>query len=1139
MRLLLTFAFALVLLTWLPAAPLLADDDPQPPSDEAAEGPAADAPAAAEDAASRPEEEKARPLHKIYVPYHDLAKIFEKEGQGVFLPYEEFLKLWRRAHRVEPAREGAPVAAALREASYVGRVERDVVVLDAALEVEVLEDGWQSVRLDFGGAGIESATIGDRPALVVPGEKGRPILVLDGKGRRTLSLRLRVPAVRKGDRREVAFTMPPVPLSRLSLEVPGGATEVTIDPQVAFTTTPADGKTRIEAFLGPVGAIHLGWRPKAEQEPDLQPLVFAEVRHDVRLAPGVLRTETAVDLSVLRAPLTRLSLAVPSDAITLFVRGDGLRTWRRSADGTRLDLELREPVKEHWQVVLGLERPLPPLPAVVSLPLAGVENVERENGFLRLLAGEGVKAEAVETPGLRQVDTSELPKELQGVGGREAAWRFATRPGDVKVRIEALEPRVDVALGQRVTVRTEGTSLNALAALDVTRAGIFGIRIALPEGLEVSEVTVAGAAVYDDHKTSEEDGRRVLEVSFRDRLLGSATVTVTGRIPTPLGEEGDNAWTDLDAPLLEVLDADHVRGYVELRVDPSLEHREQGREGLVELDASAPVAQAPPAPRMQPSPLARRYEHHAFPIRLELGVRRRAPLITAGVETGLRLEPDRMRVNVTLRYDVRYRGVDTFRFTAPLSVADLLTLDMEGVQLLGPEPIQQEGREPDRGTWTIKLPADRMGAVPIPLEVEDVPDRPLESGAPPRRVKVPTFVPVEADGTPVPNVVQHVAIQRDPLLEVAVDTLERCEEIDPRELPASIHGDEDFLALRAYDPTWGAALLATRHDYEPIAEVVVSHMHLDTIVQGDRGTTEAYLLVRNNDRQNLALALPPGASIRALTVDGQTRTPRRAEGRVLVPLPSGLGKSEAFVVALSYDHDIRTSSLLHEETWHMDSPVPENVTADLLTWRVYLPEDREVTSTGGTLDPARPYRSWFAGLVHDLFRTFGRRAQAAQVDVEKAASGFHSPFARNYEGRVMLFYNRVGTGSVEITAAKPASSTVYRLLFFAIALGGLLLLMALARRVHLGEATVAVAAVLVVLVLLVRAGPGAAGLLNALLFGFLVAGLIRFGAASLAASRERRRARETADAQRREREAAAVAEDAAEAEGAADGGKEA
>ena len=32
---------------------------------------------------------------EIYIPFKDLKDVFEKEGQGVFVPFKEFMKLWK------------------------------------------------------------------------------------------------------------------------------------------------------------------------------------------------------------------------------------------------------------------------------------------------------------------------------------------------------------------------------------------------------------------------------------------------------------------------------------------------------------------------------------------------------------------------------------------------------------------------------------------------------------------------------------------------------------------------------------------------------------------------------------------------------------------------------------------------------------------------------------------------------------------------------------------------------------------------------------------------------------------------------------------------------------------------------------
>ena len=59
--------------------------------------PAAAAESSAPKAASdRPADREIKPLREqsIYIPYSKLRAVFEKEGRGVFLPYEKFQELW-------------------------------------------------------------------------------------------------------------------------------------------------------------------------------------------------------------------------------------------------------------------------------------------------------------------------------------------------------------------------------------------------------------------------------------------------------------------------------------------------------------------------------------------------------------------------------------------------------------------------------------------------------------------------------------------------------------------------------------------------------------------------------------------------------------------------------------------------------------------------------------------------------------------------------------------------------------------------------------------------------------------------------------------------------------------------------------
>jgi len=67
------------------------------------------------------------------------------QGQGVFLPYREFLEMWNQltAQR-ETAPEPPPTESLLTSAEYSGRVDDEVAVMDAVLSVPA---EWTSLEV--------------------------------------------------------------------------------------------------------------------------------------------------------------------------------------------------------------------------------------------------------------------------------------------------------------------------------------------------------------------------------------------------------------------------------------------------------------------------------------------------------------------------------------------------------------------------------------------------------------------------------------------------------------------------------------------------------------------------------------------------------------------------------------------------------------------------------------------------------------------------------------------------------------------------------------------------------------------------------------------------------------------------------
>jgi hypothetical protein len=120
-----------------PAPPPVAPAPPSPPPPPASPSPSDPVPTPP----TPPVAPKPPELHKIYVPFKDLQKVFEKEGQGVFVPFSEFRALWEKAYRMPDDPSRAPVPAAVRSAVYQGVADGDGIRFTAARAEVLRRDG--------------------------------------------------------------------------------------------------------------------------------------------------------------------------------------------------------------------------------------------------------------------------------------------------------------------------------------------------------------------------------------------------------------------------------------------------------------------------------------------------------------------------------------------------------------------------------------------------------------------------------------------------------------------------------------------------------------------------------------------------------------------------------------------------------------------------------------------------------------------------------------------------------------------------------------------------------------------------------------------------------------------------------------
>ncbi len=960
-------------------------------------------------------------LHKIYVPYEKLEELLGTDKERVLVPYKEFLELWKLKYGPNSTPDRPPVPFAVDAARYEGRVQNGIASFTATIEIEVFGDGWHRVPLGFSKVAFEEVLVDGKPGVLTPGKSGYH-LIMRGRGRHTIKARFVAGVVKGKEFATSAFSLPSAPLSRMTFRVPGKGTEISLKPARAHSTTDDGDDTLLLAFLGPQSSVQLRWRYQPEVVDTEPPLLFATQSQRIHVEERVLRGSAEFQLRILRTAAGTFRFTIPQGAQVLEVEGAKIRTWSFEGDKREtLRVVLHQPVLGNYTLRIGYERALT-VPGALALPPFRLANASGESGFVRVESAEGVGVRTSTLENVFQEDLSALPKSLQGKG-RALGFRFPSTPYSLGLLTERIQPLTTLKSRTRVTVERRTYALDAALTFTVERAGLFSLLIEIPDGIKLTDIGTP--ALVDSYRERTEDGKQLLEIDLKGRKIGTFVLPLRGEA------ELDLAQGELTAPLVRVRNIDRQEGTIGVYMDPAIKAAATTKN-VIPLEP-AKLQREDRFAASQPLTFAWRYRGDGASV--EFKVESRKPKVTCDVRYSLQADEARVRVRADLVYNVQFSGVEKFQFRVPKSIVETLKVTGKNVrEKPHADDAVVEGKQPTT-TYTVTLQGPTLGEVVLTAEYDAVFPAALRVNEN-RRVAIPAVFPLEIERGNT-----YVAVRKSPVIKVDGGSTDY-EQIDAAELPASIAGDDVFLALRRFDKPTAFPVDLTKHEYQPVADLVVRHTHLKTVLTGeDRATTTAFFEVLNNDRQFLALRLPEGHEVLELRVADKPEKPRIGkEGVLLVPLLTGLRKDATFRVAVAYTHPVDNGNAVSRRVRLVGPRLPaiEDQSAPvqaLLTWSVHHPSDWQVRHYGGNVTPAgadAEIGSW----LHVAIRTLGNlvkptaRATPQRDGRRLAKANFQDivPMFRERASVEALFTNGTGDAELEIAYATTTAHVVHILL---------------------------------------------------------------------------------------------------------------
>ena len=888
---------------------------------------------------------------KVYVPYEKLQGVFEKEGQGVFLPYAEFRRLWQAARQVPAGVDKAPAPYLVSTARFKGKVDSELASMQLELTVDILTDGWVEVPVGLGDVAVAKVAFaaGDAksaPLLRVVGGQYR--LLTRGKGRRVLTIDFVRQLVTKPGLNVLSFRIPASAITTLELTIPEQNMKVDVEPMLAASTEQvldADTKaTRLRAFLGSSKVVKLSWKPKTQAAAELAPVVISEQLQHIDVAEALIRHDVTFTYDIRRRGVDSFTVQLPAKFRVTAVEGANISKWDIAEAGAAQNLvvHLFSPAKGAYTLTVKMELFLQDAKTRVPLAPIVTQQVLRRTGLVAITHSRRRSVEVQGAKGLARVDTGRLPKALRGRTGA-TAWRFITADYAATLAIDTVAPRITARHLWTLGAVSDRLHLRGQLTYQIERTGLFRLALNLPEPWKI--VSLGPSNLVDDHQLTGQGRTRTVSILLKREVTGTVQLDLLARVDRGGADEP----IDFALPLADATNLRLYTGQVMLLLADRLRVEVDSLQQLQPLPVNR-AAKVASMPGLSP---AMAFEFRSIdrskPAGAKLKVAVKPTQVSAVVHRLVNVQAGAIEEQALVDYQVRYAPVDTFYLKMPASLADagvrISGADIKEKPRIDALPADQKPASPasapasaPAGKWAyykVVLQSPRMGTYRLTVGFR----RGFEA-APDGKDHPVVVEPILAAGK-LSDQSGYIAVAKADTLAIGEPKAAGLTPGDPSsaaDLPEASHRKVATLAFRYNAPPFELSLpVATRTEAAVFTTIATGAIIEQVLGRGGELNTNATFLLDTSRGDRLAVTLPTGAKLFAVLLNGSeapVEVGATADEKI-VRLPPSAGQVAKLVLEFRY-------GLTGASPGQLAAPkLPDEVPVQQTLWRVRIPaEDR-------------------------------------------------------------------------------------------------------------------------------------------------------------------------------------------------------
>ncbi|MFO7871292.1 MAG: hypothetical protein R6V03_07670 [Kiritimatiellia bacterium] len=752
------------------------------------------------------------------------------------------------------------------------------------------------------------------------------VLTVEERGDYEINLKYSLPLVEKEGAWFLGLRIPPNLKNRVKLEIPENELEVESPDAVLFKTTEKEDVTEAIAVYGMSRQAFISWRPRARKTRLEKVVFFSELNTMAVFQPGVVELTNLVKYQIAQGELKSMNVEVPENMTVTAVKAPGLSTWRFDPETRLLEAIVDKPVTGDFTLHVVSQVGCEGLPYKVQAGILKVKDAVRQRGSMALAVPGNVKILVSETEGLHPMNIEDVSERLVREVGTAArmkevpeikrAFRYHKTPASGKVTAERVLPELRVAENGSMSVSDERIVLSTHLKVGISKAGIFSVRLGIPDEYDVESLTGQDVSHWDE-VGGEADGRtpREVIVHFRKKALGDRTLNVVAARTEKGLEE------TIYVPRIAVQDALKHTGQMVVRGERGVRMSTVMRKGVSE---------------MNPRDLGIR-ETGALAFKLlrpewmiQLKAETVEPTIRTEVLHRVDLSEGKMRGTAYVRYRIEHAGCKTFRLKAP---APGISLAMTGRDIA---KVHEADRE--KGIWEVELHNKVLNDYQLEARYQTT-----QAG------KIRAIVPLDVESRK-----GYLAVMSEGRAEVRpAGTPAGLKREDSRSVPGYFGaGDlsDAVYCFRTIGGEYELDLSVIRHGAAEVLPAEVSSTRLTSVVSGQGDIlTRVSMEMTVGDLRFLEIELPEeGSELWSAFVNGKAASVSEEGGVYRIPLeePVPGEKTEVEMVYVSPSPGKWYSSRLSYKAPKFGLPLKKDI-----EWTFYVVPGRLYYGFGGTMNP--------------------------------------------------------------------------------------------------------------------------------------------------------------------------------------------